>query len=72
MLEALREQARGDGNLMDPILECVRTYGTLGEICISGEGARAYYGERARDWEKQMLIKARLSAGEPEPAASDL
>ena len=32
--------------------------------------ARAtYYAERARDWEKQMLIKARVSAGEPEPGA---
>ena len=30
---------------------------------------RAYYRERARDWEKQMLIKARVSAGEPEPGA---
>ena len=29
----------------------------------------AYYAQRARDWEKQMLIKARVSAGEPEPGA---
>ncbi len=47
----------------------LRPDGTLGEICISGEGARNYYSERARDWEKQMLIKARVSAGEPEPGA---
>jgi len=45
----------------------LRPDGTLGEICISEEGARQYYSERARDWEKQMLIKARVSAGEPEP-----
>jgi glutamate-ammonia-ligase adenylyltransferase len=45
----------------------LRPDGTLGEICISEEGARTYYRERARDWEKQMLIKARVSAGEPEP-----
>jgi glutamate-ammonia-ligase adenylyltransferase len=45
----------------------LRPDGSLGEICISGEGAEAYYGQRARDWEKQMLIKARISAGEPEP-----
>jgi glutamate-ammonia-ligase adenylyltransferase len=45
----------------------LRPDGTLGEICVSGAGARAYYGERARDWEKQMLIKARVSAGEAEP-----
>ncbi len=47
----------------------LRPDGTLGEICISDEGARRYYVDRARDWEKQMLIKARLSAGEPEPGA---
>jgi [glutamine synthetase] adenylyltransferase / [glutamine synthetase]-adenylyl-L-tyrosine phosphorylase len=46
----------------------LRPDGTHGEVCISQEGAHAYYGTRARDWEKQMLIKARLSAGEPEPA----
>ena len=43
----------------------LRPDGTLGEICISEEGARAYYTDRARDWEKQMLIKARVSAGDP-------
>src|SRR5438552_4010198 len=48
----------------------LRPDGTLGEVCISAEGARAYYGSRARDWEKQMLIKARLSAGEPEPGTA--
>jgi [glutamine synthetase] adenylyltransferase / [glutamine synthetase]-adenylyl-L-tyrosine phosphorylase len=45
----------------------LRPDGTLGEICISLEGARAYYEQRARDWEKQMLIKGRVSAGEREP-----
>src|SRR5215472_8592330 len=48
----------------------LRPDGTLGEICISLEGARAYYEQRARDWEKQMLIKARVSAGEREPGAA--
>ena len=47
----------------------LRPDGTLGEICISDEGARRYYVDRARDWEKQMLIKARISAGEAEPGA---
>jgi len=47
----------------------LRPDGTLGEICISDEGARRYYVDRGRDWEKQMLIKARVSAGEPEPGA---
>jgi glutamate-ammonia-ligase adenylyltransferase len=45
----------------------LRPDGTLGEICISEEGAKAYYRERARDWEKQMLTKARVAAGEREP-----
>jgi [glutamine synthetase] adenylyltransferase / [glutamine synthetase]-adenylyl-L-tyrosine phosphorylase len=45
----------------------LRPDGTLGEIAISEEGARRYYLERARDWEKQMLIKARVSAGEHGP-----
>jgi glutamate-ammonia-ligase adenylyltransferase len=48
----------------------LRPDGTLGEVAISGDGARSYYGERARDWEKQMLIKARVAAGEPEPGAA--
>jgi [glutamine synthetase] adenylyltransferase / [glutamine synthetase]-adenylyl-L-tyrosine phosphorylase len=48
----------------------LRPDGTLGEICISGDGAREYYGTRARDWEKQMLIKARISAGDAEPGVA--
>ena len=45
----------------------LRPDGTLGEIAISVDGACSYYATRARDWEKQMLIKARISAGEREP-----
>jgi glutamate-ammonia-ligase adenylyltransferase len=48
----------------------LRPDGTLGEVCHSAEGAQLYYQQRARDWEKQMLIKARLSAGEREPGAA--
>ncbi len=32
-LARLRDAARGDGNLMYPILEAVKAYATLGEIC---------------------------------------
>ncbi len=32
-LEALGKDARGSANLMPSILECVRRYATLGEIC---------------------------------------
>ncbi|MCC6589196.1 MAG: glutamine-synthetase adenylyltransferase [Bryobacterales bacterium] len=45
----------------------LRPEGTLGEICISLDAARQYYRKRARDWELQMLIKARVSAGERGP-----
>jgi glutamate-ammonia-ligase adenylyltransferase len=43
----------------------LRPDGSLGEVCISLEGAKRYYQTRARDWELQMLIKARVAAGEP-------
>jgi len=43
----------------------LRPDGSLGEVCISLEGARRYYEARARDWELQMLIKARAAAGDP-------
>jgi glutamate-ammonia-ligase adenylyltransferase len=46
----------------------LRPDGTMGEVCISLDGARNYYQERARDWELQMLIKARIAAGEHGPA----
>lgn len=45
----------------------LRPDGRYGEVAISLDGARAYYKQRGRDWELQMLIKARVSAGEPEP-----
>jgi glutamate-ammonia-ligase adenylyltransferase len=44
----------------------LRPDGSLGEICISLEGARRYYQNRGRDWELQMLIKARAAAGDRE------
>ncbi|MBM3784556.1 MAG: glutamine-synthetase adenylyltransferase [Acidobacteria bacterium] len=46
----------------------LRPEGRLGEICLSVDAARHYYLNRARDWELQMLIKARPSAGERAPA----
>jgi glutamate-ammonia-ligase adenylyltransferase len=42
----------------------LRPDGRLGEVCMSLDGANRYYQERARDWEKQMLIKARACAGD--------
>ena len=48
----------------------LRPDGTLGEVCSSAEGARHYYQTRARDWELQMLIKARVAAGDEEVGKS--
>ncbi|HYO84189.1 MAG TPA: glutamine-synthetase adenylyltransferase [Bryobacteraceae bacterium] len=45
----------------------LRPDGRHGEVCLSLEGAKAYYQSRARDWELQMLIKARVAAGEAGP-----
>jgi glutamate-ammonia-ligase adenylyltransferase len=42
----------------------LRPEGSLGEVCISLDGARQYYDSRARDWELQMMIKARVAAGD--------
>ncbi len=42
----------------------LRPDGSLGEVCISLDGARQYYANRARDWELQMMIKARVAAGD--------
>jgi glutamate-ammonia-ligase adenylyltransferase len=44
----------------------LRPDGSLGEACISLDGAKTYYQTRARDWELQMLIKARVAAGDAE------
>ncbi|HYL35538.1 MAG TPA: glutamine-synthetase adenylyltransferase [Bryobacteraceae bacterium] len=44
----------------------LRPDGSLGEVCISLDGANNYYRTRARDWELQMLIKARVAAGDGE------
>jgi [glutamine synthetase] adenylyltransferase / [glutamine synthetase]-adenylyl-L-tyrosine phosphorylase len=45
----------------------LRPDGRLGEVCLSLDGARKYYETRGRDWELQMLIKARIAAGENAP-----
>lgn len=50
----------------------LRPEGRLGEIAVSLESARQYYRHRARDWELQMLIKARVAAGDREPGEAVL
>jgi methylmalonyl-CoA mutase N-terminal domain/subunit len=41
-LDALRDTARGTGNTMYPLLNCVRAYATVGEMC---DALRAEWGE---------------------------
>jgi methylmalonyl-CoA mutase, N-terminal domain len=41
-LEALRQTARGAGNTMYPLLDCVRAYATVGEMC---DALRDEWGE---------------------------
>ncbi|MDP9170456.1 MAG: glutamine-synthetase adenylyltransferase, partial [Acidobacteriota bacterium] len=45
----------------------LRPDGSLGEVCQPLDGAKQYYATRGRDWELQMLIKARVAAGDPGP-----
>ena len=42
----------------------LRPEGSSGELVAPLKGAVAYYNKRARDWELQMLIKARPAAGD--------
>ena len=42
----------------------LRPEGVAGDLALSLGAALDYYGRRARDWELQMLIKARHSAGD--------
>jgi len=43
----------------------LRPDGEAGDLAISLNSALEYYDHRARDWELQMLVKARHSAGDP-------
>jgi [glutamine synthetase] adenylyltransferase / [glutamine synthetase]-adenylyl-L-tyrosine phosphorylase len=45
----------------------LRPDGSMGELALSLDAAKDYYQHRARDWELQMMIKARVTAGEEGP-----
>ena len=47
-LQALRKTAEGNGNLMPPILDAVRAYATLGEMCDVLRGVFGVYEERVQ------------------------
>ena len=42
----------------------LRPEGSHGEVCLSLDAATQYYAKRARDWEIQMVLKARVTAGD--------
>jgi methylmalonyl-CoA mutase N-terminal domain/subunit len=44
-LRALESAARSDTNVMEPILDCVRAYATLGEMCDTLRGVYGVYEE---------------------------
>jgi glutamate-ammonia-ligase adenylyltransferase len=44
----------------------LRPHGRVGALAISGNDAVRYYTTDARDWERQVLIRSRPSAGNPE------
>jgi methylmalonyl-CoA mutase N-terminal domain/subunit len=46
-LTAMQEAARGDGGLMEPILDAVRAYATVGEMCDALREVWGEYTERA-------------------------
>ena len=48
-LDALKKTAAGNGNTMEPMLECVRAYCTVGEMC---DALRDVWGE----WEETPII----------------
>ncbi len=50
----------------------LRPQGGEGDLAISLPAALHYYRHRAREWELQMLIKARCSAGDPVTARTFL
>ena len=47
----------------------LRPEGRVGPVALSLDGYRTYYAERAELWERQALLKARLSGGDPRVGA---
>jgi glutamate-ammonia-ligase adenylyltransferase len=47
----------------------LRPEGRVGPMVLSLDGYRTYYAERAELWERQALLKARLSGGDPRVGA---
>jgi glutamate-ammonia-ligase adenylyltransferase len=47
----------------------LRPEGRMGPVILSLDGYRRYYAERAEQWERQALLKARIAAGDERVAA---
>jgi [glutamine synthetase] adenylyltransferase / [glutamine synthetase]-adenylyl-L-tyrosine phosphorylase len=62
-LVALLEEATDEGYAFRVDLR-LRPEGRMGAIVLSLDGYREYYRERAELWERQALIKARISSGD--------
>ncbi|HEV8617253.1 MAG TPA: bifunctional [glutamate--ammonia ligase]-adenylyl-L-tyrosine phosphorylase/[glutamate--ammonia-ligase] adenylyltransferase [Methylomirabilota bacterium] len=60
---AIVESATEDGYAFRVDMR-LRPEGRVGAIALSLEGYRAYHRERAELWERQALLKARISAGD--------
>ena len=61
---ALLEAATDEGYAFRVDLR-LRPEGRMGAICLSLDRYRDYYHDRAELWERQALLKARVSAGDP-------
>ena len=57
------ESVTDEGNIFRVDMR-LRPEGRVGAIALSLEGYRAYHRERAAPWERQALLKARVSAGD--------
>lgn len=45
----------------------LRPFGRVGSLAVSVDDAVRYYSGEAADWERQVLIRSRASAGDPKP-----
>ncbi len=64
-LDALRDTARGSGNTMYPLLDCVRAYATIGEMCDAMRDVWGEYRGSAAD----LVISFQLPASSSQLAS---
>jgi glutamate-ammonia-ligase adenylyltransferase len=64
---AILEAATDEGYLFRVDLR-LRPEGRMGAVALSLDGYRRYHADRAELWERQALLKSRVSAGDPQVA----